>query len=146
LHRIIIGSYGTSYRYPWCSKWRCSEILPLCPFFCLFFYPFSWYPAVAMASTISSSSSLTPADSVSIVSGSAPSSTDVEIKHLDGKIFVRVHLERLKRHRRGWWWNFGAEWEETSSADAKFHWVCAVCVRWKAFLRMNAYSVGPRTC
>ena len=94
-----------------------------------------------MASTISSSSSLTPADSVSILSGSAPSSTDVEIKRLDGKTFVRVHLERLKRPRRGWWWNFGAEWEETSSPDAKFHWVCAVCVRWKAFLTTSSQHI-----
>lgn len=101
LHRIIIDSYRTSYGYLWYSKWRYSEILPLCLFFYLFFCPFSCYPIVAIASIILFSSSLTPVDSVSIVSRSASSSTDVEIKLLDGKTFVRVYLERSKRLRRG---------------------------------------------
>ena len=87
-----------------------------------------------MTSPISSSSSLRPADLVSAVSESTPSSADAEIKTFGRETFVRVHLERPKKPRRGWWWEYGAEWEEISSDEPRFHWVCAVCVRWNAFI------------
>ena len=29
---------------------------------------------------------------------------------------------------------YGAEWEEISSDEPRSHWVCAVCVLWKAFV------------
>jgi len=96
---------------------------------------------MAMASTISSSSSLKPADSVSAMSESTPSSADVEIKTLGNKTFVRVHLERTKKPRRGWWWEYGAEWEETTSNEPRFYWVCAVCVKWKAFVAAGSQHI-----
>jgi hypothetical protein len=81
-----------------------------------------------MASTISSTPSLTPADSVSSVSGfHPPASADPDVRRFKHKTYRRVYLERQKRPRTGWWWGYGAEWEETNTDPVKYHWVCAVC-------------------
>jgi hypothetical protein len=85
-----------------------------------------------MASTISSSSSLTPADSASSVSASVvPEVLDNEHRRIGRKTFRRVYLERLKKPRTGWWWQYGAEWEEIGYEPVKYYWVCAICVSFK---------------
>jgi hypothetical protein len=69
-----------------------------------------------MTSNISSESSLTPADSVSTVfSFHPPTSVDPDVRRHKHKIYRRVYLERPKKPRTGWWWGYGAEWEEVDT-------------------------------
>jgi hypothetical protein len=81
-----------------------------------------------MASTISSTSSLTPADSVSTVSSfHLPAPVDPDVRRHKHKTYRRVYLERPKKPRTGWWWGYGAEWEEVDTDPVKYYWICAIC-------------------
>jgi hypothetical protein len=66
-----------------------------------------------MASTLSSSSSLTPADSASSAGTfKTPAPVNPDVRRFKSKTYRRVYLERLKKPRTGWWWAYGCEWDE----------------------------------
>ena len=89
-----------------------------------------------MASTLSSSSSLTPADSASSAGAfKTPAPVNPDVRRFKSKTYRRVYLERLKKPRTGWWWAYGCEWDEEPQNDqdpVKYYWVCGVCENFHA--------------
>jgi hypothetical protein len=89
-----------------------------------------------MASTLSSSSSLTPADSASSAGTfKTPAPVNPDVRRFKSKTYRRVYLERLKKPRTGWWWAYGCEWDEEPQNDqdpVKYYWVCGVCENFHA--------------
>lgn len=95
-----------------------------------------------MASTVSSTSSLTPADSASSIDCfRTPGPVDPDVRRHKGKTYRRVQLERPKKPRTGWWWGYGCEWDEADTNPIKYYWVCAVCESWHAIQTTSSQHI-----
>lgn len=99
-------------------------------------------PDIAMASTISSTSSVTPADSASSIGCfRTPGPVDPDVRRSKGKTYRRVRLERPKKPRTGWWWGYGCEWDEVDTDPVKYYWICAVCESWHAIQTTSSQHI-----
>jgi len=99
-------------------------------------------PDIAMASTVSPTSSVMPADSASSIgSFRTPGPVDPDVRRYKGKTYRRVQLERPKKPRTGWWWGYGCEWDEVDTDPVKYYWICAVCESWHAIQTTSSQHI-----